>query len=414
MTKTVMSDVRLLAGGFFPLLPLCLLIFIDAMGFAMVAPILAAHPLSASRSIQAIIYGAAIGIYPLATFFAAPILGTLSDQAGRLPVMLICGAGLATSYAAIAAGLQIESAALVILGRLVGGSTAATQAVALAALADAGAHETRDERINAGLFASSFGFVCGPVLSGALAGVGPALGQIAPLLAVILLTLVTLVWLPASFPASRRTRGGAGIRGAFDLLKSARELGATFASPALRRLALIFLLQQLGWGSFFFFVAPFLFSRFVFTASDVSYFMAVIGVGFCLSFALAMPALRRFFSPRAIGIFGMLITTACIVISAVAQEPLVEWLLAVPVATAVAFGYGALITLFTHEADGNEGEILGVTASVNALAFGVTSLAGGVISGADAIAPIIAAAMLMGVATYLLMINPSRKVNALQ
>lgn len=384
------------------LLPLCLLIFIDAMGFAMIAPILAAHPISASPSAQRLLYGIAIGVYPLATFFGAPILGRLSDRSGRLRIMLLCAGGLAASYGVIAWGLQIESAALVIFGRLVGGLTAATQAVALAALADLGAPERKDSRINLGLLASSLGFVLGPALSGALAGIGSAASVSAPLVVIVVLTLGTMLWLGISFDRKADARLEGHSDTSLDVLGSIRELGTVFASPVLRRLSVIFLFQQLGWGAFFFFIAPMLVDRFAFGAAQAGYFMALLGIGFCLSFAFVMPALKRILAARDIGVICMIATTLCIVGSVVSRSVAVDWVLAVPVATAVAAAYGAVILLFVDASDEKKGEVLGVTASINALAFGVTSLIGGVISNESAVAPIVASAVLMVLSTLLL------------
>ena len=122
-----------------------------------------------------------------------------------------------------------------------------------------------------------------------------------------------------------------------------------------------------------------------------------------------MPLLRKHFSARAIGVGAMAITAAGITVSVFLPVPLAQWTVAIPIAIATAAGYGALIMLFTDEAHGNEGEILGVTASINALAFGVTSLAGGVISAASPAGPLVAAAVLMGAATIMLFCNPKPK-----
>lgn len=385
--------------------PLWLLVFVDAMGFAMIVPILAANPLSPVPAIQALLYGIAVGIYPLATFFAAPLLGAMSDRHGRLPVMLVCGGGLVASYAAIACGFEIGSAALVIAGRLVGGLTAATQAVALAALADLGPAETKDSRINIGLLSSSLGFVLGPVLSGALSGwgFGARFDRTAPLVAIVAIALATLAWLAATYREPGRPAAGAPTADRLDLFGSLRELGQAFASPVLRRLSAIFLLQQLGWGAFFFFIPVFLIARFGLAAAEVSYFMGVMGAGFCLSFAVVTPLLRKRFEPHPIGVGAMVVTTASVVAAIVAPSATGEWLIAVPVATAVAVAYGAVIALFTEEADGNEGGVLGVTASINALAFGLTSLAGGIVSGGAVVGPIVVAAGMMAASTLLLL-----------
>ncbi|MDQ0313619.1 MFS transporter [Amorphus orientalis] len=384
------------------LLPLCLLVFVDAMGFAMIVPILASNPLSDNPLLQSILYGIAVGIYPLATFFAAPLLGVLSDRKGRLPIMLLCGAGLIASYAGIAIGFEVGSPTLVIVGRLVGGLTAATQALALAALSDLGDRESKDARINLGLLASSLGFVLGPLLSGVLAQLGGSaqFDRIAPLVAVMALAAVTLGWLATSYPdkgAPERVEDNP-----LDFLGSVRELRLAVASPVLRRLSAIFLLQQLAWGGFFFFMATFLISRFAMSNYEVSYFMGVLGVGFCLSFAVVTPLLRKAFAAYPVALGAMIVTTVCIAVAAAGQSAHWEWLLAIPISTGVAVAYGAVISLFTDQADGNEGGILGVTASINALAFGLTSLAGGVIAGGAAVGPIVFAAILMAASTLLL------------
>lgn len=391
------------------LTPLCLLVFVDAMGFAMIVPILASNPLSSDPFLQSILYGLAIGIYPLATFFAAPLLGVLSDRAGRLPVMLLCGGGLIASYAIIAVGFETGSAALVILGRLAGGLTAATQALALAALSDLGPYETKDSRINLGLLSSSLGFVVGPLLSGVMAQFGetPRFDRIAPLVAIMVIATVTLAWLAASYREERKPTEA--TEAPLDFLGSVRELRVAVSSPVLSRLSAIFLLQQLAWGGFFFFIPTFLIVRFDLVNSHVSYFMGVLGLGFCLSFAVVTPLLRRVFAAYPVGVGSMIITTVCIVAAVMGPSARWEWLLAIPISTGVAVAYGAIISLFTDEARGNEGGILGVTASINALAFGLTSLAGGVLAGGIAIAPIVAAAGLMAVSTVLLIALPKHR-----
>jgi DHA1 family tetracycline resistance protein-like MFS transporter len=394
-----MSEDVTQASGFARIAPLYLVIFIDAMGFAMIAPILAAHPLFTSATAQAIFYGAAVGIYPLATFFAAPALGNLSDRYGRLPVLVLCGCGLAVSYAFIAFGLLTASATLVILGRLLGGGTAATQAVALAALADAGPLLTKDNRVSFGLLASSLGFVIGPAVSGltADAKLHSTWGDCLPILAIVAATVVTVLWLLGSYRDPPRS--GMAAQG------SLKDLLRTLNGRAIRGLSLIFLLQQFGWGAFFFFVPVFLFDRFKLPPGSVSFFMALMGIGFCLNFAFIMPALKRQFSARAIAVVSMLGTTFAIIICAVAPSAAVAWALALPVAAGAALGYGALIMLFLDQATENEGEVLGLTASINALAFGVISLSGGVLSVAAIVAPLVAAAAFMLLSTALLMRN---------
>ena len=158
-------------------LPLLLIILIDSMGFAMLTPLLAAElaPDSASaigrglsEDARYIIYGVATGLYPMMMFFGAPILGQLSDRIGRKVVLLVCTGGIILSYATLSAAFTLGSVVLVMLGRALGGTTAARQPISLAALVDVSTPEKRDFWLSMGLLASSVGFVVGPALSGLL------------------------------------------------------------------------------------------------------------------------------------------------------------------------------------------------------------------------------------------------------
>ncbi|NJR31494.1 DUF2891 family protein [bacterium] len=80
-------------------------IFIDSMGFGLIMPVLPNLLMAIGRVDEA---GAvAIGheisqLMAIATFFAAPLLGNLSDRFGRRPVLLLSLAGLMVDYVLLA------------------------------------------------------------------------------------------------------------------------------------------------------------------------------------------------------------------------------------------------------------------------------------------------------------------------
>src|SRR5262249_10210263 len=101
--------------------PLLLLILIDAIGFAMLTPLLAsalapgsdaALQKGLSPTARQLVYGFATGLSPFMTFFGAPFLGQLSDRVGRKLVLLVCAAGIAVSYVMISAAFAWGSVAL--------------------------------------------------------------------------------------------------------------------------------------------------------------------------------------------------------------------------------------------------------------------------------------------------------------
>ena len=125
-------------------------IFIDAIGFGLIMPVLpqllmAVGEIDLSGAIR---IGAWMGLaMAFASFFAAPVLGGLSDRFGRRPVLLIALAGLAVDFLLLAVANTLP---LIFIGRVLSGLFGGSYAPAQAAIADI----TRpDER------ARSFGMV---------------------------------------------------------------------------------------------------------------------------------------------------------------------------------------------------------------------------------------------------------------
>jgi MFS family permease len=388
--------------------PLLLLILIDAIGFALIAPLLAAAlapgsnaALSAglSPSARSLVYGIVAGLYPLMTFFGAPVLGQLSDRLGRKAILLVCAGGIVASYLIILAAFATGSVALLMVGRIVGGVTAASQAVSLAALVDVCPPERKDFWLSMGLLSSSLGFVLGPALGGFLsdASIVPWFDAVTPLYATALLAGVNLVLLAWLFHDRRKGSGAAGSLSPSSLVSGFRSFSSAFATPGvLRDVSWVFLLQELAWGAYFFFIPVFLLGRFAASGKEASFFMSVMGVGFCLSFAVAMPLLTKYFSTRAITRWSLAVTAALIAASAFAPSMLLEWLLIAPISVAVGVSYGALIILFTDTAtEDTKGEVMGITAAINSLSFGTVSFFGGAIEGVSGGAPIVASLVLM-------------------
>ena len=90
-----------------------------------------------SFSIQTrnITIGALLGIYPLAQFFAAPILGEISDRLGRKKILLLSIFGTIVSFALSAFSIHIHSLSLLFISRLISGIFAGNLTIAQAAVA---------------------------------------------------------------------------------------------------------------------------------------------------------------------------------------------------------------------------------------------------------------------------------------
>ena len=177
---------------------------LDALGVGIIAPIVPGlvRQLAHLGPEQAAPWvGALIAAYAAMQFFAAPILGELSDRFGRRPVILASVFGLGCDYVLLAAAPNLW---WLFAGRLVAGVTSANVAAATAYMSDLSQPEDRPRLF--GLIGAVFGagFVVGPALGGVLGDLWLRL----PFLAAAGLSFVNVCFgifvLPESLPPDKR------------------------------------------------------------------------------------------------------------------------------------------------------------------------------------------------------------------
>ena len=138
-------------------------IFLDVLGYGILVP--AIPYLIEPFSKSALTVGVLMTSFSIAQFFAAPVLGALSDRWGRRPVLLysILGGGIAYFAFGFATALWVFFAARVVDG-LSGGNLATAQAY----ITDVTPAKERAQKF--GLIGAVFGlgFVIGPALGGLL------------------------------------------------------------------------------------------------------------------------------------------------------------------------------------------------------------------------------------------------------
>jgi len=142
-------------------------------------------------------------VYAFMQFFCAPILGSLSDQYGRRPVLLFALFGFCVDY--IFLGFA-PTFGWLFLGRTISGITGASFSTASAYIADISTAETRAK--NFGLIGAAFGlgFIIGPAIGGLLTGWGIR----APFYAAAILTFLNWLYgyfvLPESLSKEHRRK----------------------------------------------------------------------------------------------------------------------------------------------------------------------------------------------------------------
>ena len=145
---------------------------LDIVALGIIIPVLPAliEQFTGSNAQAGVINGVFVALWALMQFVGSPVIGSLSDQYGRRPVLLVSAFGLSVDYVLMALAPNLWWLAL---GRAVAGLTSASFTTVFAYMADITPPEQRARAY--GLIGAAFsaGFVAGPLIGGALGELSP-------------------------------------------------------------------------------------------------------------------------------------------------------------------------------------------------------------------------------------------------
>jgi DHA1 family tetracycline resistance protein-like MFS transporter len=146
-------------------------VFIDMLGVGLIVPVLPAlvGEYVSGREQQALWYGILGAVFGLMQFVFMPMIGMASDRLGRRPVLLYSMAGMCLNFLTTA---WAPNLACLFIGRVIGGASSASMAVAAAYASDVSTPETRAKSFGKIGAAFGLGFICGPALGGLLGNLG--------------------------------------------------------------------------------------------------------------------------------------------------------------------------------------------------------------------------------------------------
>jgi DHA1 family tetracycline resistance protein-like MFS transporter len=190
------------------LFPILLVNFVGTLGFSIVLPFLVFLVMKFGGN--AIVYGLLAATYPAFQLIGAPVLGRWSDIFGRKKVLLLSNVGTSVGWILFLFALSLPSEKsfsidiaflgtfvinvpllVLFLARAIDGITGGNISIANAYLADLSSDRTRSKNFGKMAISSNFGFILGPALAGILGGT--IYGAILPVLAALILSLVTLI-----------------------------------------------------------------------------------------------------------------------------------------------------------------------------------------------------------------------------
>ncbi len=190
------------------LFPILLVNFVGTLGFSIVLPFLVFLVMKFGGN--AIVYGLLAATYPAFQLIGAPVLGRWSDIFGRKKVLLLSNVGTSVGWilflfalllpfeksfsidiAFFGSFVIILPLLILFLARAIDGITGGNISIANAYLADVSSDENRSKNFGKMAISSNLGFILGPALAGILGGT--IYGAILPVLAALILSLVTLI-----------------------------------------------------------------------------------------------------------------------------------------------------------------------------------------------------------------------------
>ena len=337
-----------------------LTVFIDMLGLGLLLPVIPFVVRQFTTSAFAV--GALSMSFAVFQFFAAPVMGRLSDRYGRRPLLLISLLGSAAGY--LVFGLA-RSLPWLFAARIVDGVSGGNMSIAQAYIADVTdpAHRSR----NFGLFGAAIGlgFILGPAIGGATAHVW---GLAAPAYLAAGLALANAAFGAVVLP---ETRIASEERPTPLDWQTLNPITGILRGLTHRDLGLLFIVifaynvAYSGWQSNF---ALYTLVRFHWSAQDNALLFSAIGLTSAITQALIVRRLAQRTDDLTIAIAGLAIQAAAYILTALA--PTTAWLYGASVVAALGLGItiptlqGALSAAVSAQ---EQGVVLGAAQSIASL-----------------------------------------------
>ncbi len=330
-----------------------LIVLTDLIGFGIVIPIL--PTISEQLNITGLTLGLLVSAYPLAQFFAAPILGSLSDRYGRKPILVISKLGTVVAYLIFA---YARSLPLLLISKLIDGATGGNISAARAYISDITTKENRSRGMAVIGMGFGLGFIIGPALGGtfySISGSQTLPSLVGAGLCLISAVLTQLLLKEHSKPITSYPNF------------STKKFFAVFRHPDIRQIFLVQFLFMVAMSSFQTTFNFFTDISFGLTASQNSYILVYLGV---LSFLVQSSFLRRPQpNPHFQSQLGLFLSTVGIVL--VALSPSLWIMLPVLIIYIIGNAFAGVFLptlLSTTSSTDPEGQIQGAFESVGSLA----------------------------------------------
>jgi len=365
-------------------------IFIDLLGFGILIPVLPqlfANPMSpffmlphgTSVHTGYLLLGLLVAVYPIGQFLATPILGQLSDRYGRKKILALSLFGTSLSYIVFAIGIITKNIPLLFMARFFDGLTGGNVSVAQAVIADVSSPENRAR--NFGMIGAAFGlgFIFGPYLGGRLSDPATVSWFTAatPFYFAGILAFINTLFVLFLLPETNEHMGNKKM----DWSKSIHNIARAYKMKGVNIIFLTTFFFNAGFAFFTTFFGVFLINKFHYSQGNIGDFFAYVGLWSVFTQAVVTRYVAKRY-PEVSVIRITLISTGIMVMAYFLPRHAWELFLIPPFFGLFSgLSMANLSSLLSRSvAPQVQGEILGINASVQALAQAIPAILSGFIA----------------------------------
>lgn len=367
-------------------------IFLDVLGYSMMIPVLPLVLLapnsssyilpSAINPSQAIlIYGLLLGIFPIFSFYFAPILGQLSDKFGRRKILVITLAGTAFSYLLLAIGIANKSLFLMFLSRMIGGIFGGNIAVANTVIGDISSPRNKSRNFGWSVAGYGLGVILGSYLGGQLSN--PFLvswfNPTTPFFAAAAVTFINFVFAFFNLTETNEHIDASKKIDTHSVIQ--KTFRAITTKSSFQNILLISFLFQCSFSFITRFASPYFVNKLNWSAADNGNFFGYVGIWVAITQIIIIGQVSKYFSATKT-LKATLFITAFSIISLFIPDSTLGLYFVVPIfAIASSIAMTNIFSLVTETSESsNQGEIIGLNSGLQSLAQALPPIFSGILS----------------------------------
>lgn len=365
-------------------------IFIDFMGMATVVVLFPKLLLgengifneAMTQNHRVMWMGLLLALYPIGQIVGASIFGKLSDYYGRKYLLMLTLMGTFFGFVLSGVAIEINSVYLLFLSRLIAGLCAGNVSIAQASLIDISTEKTKAKNIGFGQMAMGSAYIVGPILGAILSDTTtvPWFNFATPFwafsLLLTMLIIVTALFYQETLTESKKEK--------IEVLGSIKQIGKALTDKKLGNTFFVWLVFVSGWWLFESFMPTFLLKNYHFTTVQIGNLLAFNGALYALFQYVVVQRVAKSISPETmVKLSGLFVSLSIISLSITTNTYQLYVAMSIFV-MAMGFMIPGLISTISNRASvTDQGQVMGMVSSIQAVSTVVVMLLGGYLNSID-------------------------------